>query len=84
MTGQTRANYSETKLAQTDPCMWTRICTDTQAQVPVPPHGGLGFDRGAGGSGGDKTRPDLVQADLVQAELAPGSARQFCDHFDTF
>ena len=39
MTGQARANYSETKLAQTDPCMWTRICTDTQAQVPVPPHG---------------------------------------------
>ena len=43
MTGQARANYSETKLAQTDPCMWTRICTDTQAQVPVPPHGGLGY-----------------------------------------
>ena len=37
MTGQTRANYSETKLAQTDPCMWTRRCTDAQAQAAVPP-----------------------------------------------
>ena len=41
MTGQTSTDYSGTKPAQTNPCMWTRRCTDAQAHVPAPPTAGL-------------------------------------------